>query len=292
MTRAIISRLNKVQSRKAAQLRFCELTLRDLTGETVMIYRVGDGDNPAYDYSSQLKPAKGAGSQEKFSLERQKEQEVPKQKEDKGEGKKLHQKPGADIRVQGGVKLELSGSRADEQEQKADGAAKSKSAGGGLLDAVFSVFKSLFEMVGEFLYKVWNDPPQEVISEDVTPEEAERYTEEYYAMKGIPRPETSAENSANETVSKETGNATERVNVQEEKEVFETRQAERDEKIRKHLRSGNLEQVISLLTDDGRRSVAKNSTLLTYYDKNGKLTQLSASDKERILHGDRHVKKL
>ena len=30
-----------------------------------MIYRVGDGDNPAYDYSSQLKPAKNAESQEK-----------------------------------------------------------------------------------------------------------------------------------------------------------------------------------------------------------------------------------
>ena len=40
-----------------------------------MIYRVGDGDNPAYDYSSQLKPAKNAESQEKFSLDRQKEPE-------------------------------------------------------------------------------------------------------------------------------------------------------------------------------------------------------------------------
>lgn len=257
-----------------------------------MIYRVGDGDNPAYDYSSQLKPAKNAESQEKFSLERQKEQEVPKKKEDKGEDKKLHQKPGADIRAQDGVKLELSGSRVNEQGQKADGAAKGESAGGGLLDAVLSVFKSLFEAVGEFLYKVWNDSPQEVISEDVTPEEAERYTEEYYAMKGIPRPETSAENPANENVSEKGKNATEGMNVQEAKEAFEAKQAERDEKIRKHLRSGNLEQVISLLTDDGKRSVAKNSTLLTYYDKNGKLTQLSASDRERILHGDRNVKNL
>ncbi len=80
--------------------------------------------------------------------------------------------------------------------------------------------------------------------------------------------------------------------VREEKANLETQQAERDEKIRKHLRSGNLDQVISLLTDDGKRSVAKNSTLLTYYDKNGKLTQINASDRERILHGDRHVKTL
>lgn len=257
-----------------------------------MIYRVGDGDNPAYDYSSQLKPAKNAESQEKFSLERQTEQDVPKKKEEKGEDKKLHQKPGVDIRAQDGVRLELSGSRVNEQGQTAAGAAKTESAGGGLFDAVLSIFKSLFEAVGDFLYKVWNDSPQGAVSEDVTPEEAERYTEEYYAMKGIPRPETSVENPAVGNVSKEAGNAAEGVSAQDEKEDFEAKQAERDEKIRKHLRSGNLEQVISLLTDDGKRSVAKNSTLLTYYDKSGKLTQLNASDRERILHGDRHVRKL
>lgn len=239
-----------------------------------MIYRVGDGDNPAYDYSSQLKPAKNAESQEKFSLDRQKEQEVPKKQEKKGEDKKLHQKPGVEIKSQGGVKLELSGSRINEQEQTADSAARAENTGGGLLDAVLSIFKSLFDAVGNFFYKVWNDPPQETVSRDVTPEEAERYTEEYYAMKGIPVPRP--------VVTEKT----------EEPETVSDDSAERDEKIRKHLRSGNLEQVISLLTDDGKRSVAKNSTLLTYYDKNGKLTQLSASDRERILHGDRHVRTL
>lgn len=262
-----------------------------------MIYRVGDGDNPAYDYSSQLKPAKSAESQEKFSLDRQKGQDVPKKKDEKGEDKKLHQKPGVDIRTQGGVKLELSGGRVSDREQTTDGAAKTENAGGGLFDAVFSIFKSLFAAVGEFFYKVWNDPPQETVSEDVTPEEAERYTEEYYAMKGIPRPEAAAVEETEETASAENavqaaGRAAVDADIPEREEDFKKKQAERDEKIRKHLRSGNLEQVISLLTDDGRRSVAKNSTLLTYYDKNGKLTQISASDRERILHGDRHVKTL
>lgn len=257
-----------------------------------MIYRVGDGDNPAYDYSSQLKPAKNAESQEKFSLERQKEQEVPQKKEEKGEDKKLHQKPGASIRTQDGVKLELSGGRVMEREQASDSAVKRKAAGGGLLDAVSAFLKSFFQTVGEFFYKVWNDPPQETVSEDVTPEEAERYTAEYYAMKGIPRPETSVENPSAENVSEKAGNATESGGVGAGREAFEAKQAERDEKIRKHLRSGDLEQVISLLTDDGKRSVAKNSTLLTYYDRNGKLTQINASDRERILHGDRHTRNL
>lgn len=222
-----------------------------------MIYRVGDGDNPAYDYSSQLKPAKNAESQEKFSLDRQKEQAVPEKKEEKREDKKLHEKPGVDIRKQG-VRLELSGKEeSGEQTEKRDVRANGNTPMSGSL---LALFKDLFQSVKDFLYKLWNEPSEEtVISEDVTPEEAERYTEEYYALKGIDP---------------------------------KVREAERDEKIRKQLRSGNLEQVISLLTDDGRRTMAKNSTLLTYYDKSGKLTQLSASDKERILHGDRHVREL
>lgn len=223
-----------------------------------MIYRVGDGDNPAYDYSSQLKPAKNAEGQEKFSLDRQKEQTVPEKKEEKGEDKKLHEKPGVDIRKQG-VRLELSGKgmQGSEAEEGAVSGDKTADARPG---SVVSFFKGLLQSVRDFLYQIWNEPSSEtVISEDVTPEEAERYTQEYYKIKGIDP---------------------------------EEQEAERDEKIRRQLRSGNLEQVMSLLTDDGRRTMAKNSTLLTYYDKSGKLTQLNASDRERILHGDRHVRKL
>lgn len=38
--------------------------------------------------------------------------------------------------------------------------------------------------------------------------------------------------------------------------------------------------------------VVRNSDLVTYYDRSGKLVQPNASDKERILHGDRNVIKL
>lgn len=243
-----------------------------------MIYRVGDGDNPAYDYSSQLKPARNAESQEKFSLDHQKEQAVPDKKENKGEDKKLHEKPGADFKKQG-VRLELSGKSIAgfEEEMEAASKAGQKEAQSGSL---LAFFKGLLQSVMDFLYRVWNESPEDtVISEDVTPEEAERYTEEYYRLKGIERKPAGA---APETV----GNAGVTASKEQESE------RERDEKIRKQLRSGNLEQVISLLTDDGKRSVAKNSTLLTYYDKNGKLTQINASDRERILHGDRNVRKL
>ncbi len=68
--------------------------------------------------------------------------------------------------------------------------------------------------------------------------------------------------------------------------------AQRNEEIQKYLHKGNLEQVISLLTDDGKRTIAKNSDLLTYYNKSGQISKLNASDSERILHGDRNVRKL
>lgn len=251
-----------------------------------MIYRVGDGDNPAFDYSSQLKPAKNAESHEKFSLDRQKEQEYTAKKEAKGEDKKLHEKPGARNRIREGVRLELSGGRDLEETQKRDELHKAQSSSG---TSFFTVVQSLIDAVKRFFYQVWNDTSAESFSEDVTPEEAERYTEEYYAMKGIsPRltePETEDASSKSET--RQTAEL-----PLETPQSYAADQAERDKKIRGHLRSGNLEQVISLLTDDGRRTVAKNSTLLTYYDKSGKLTQINASDRERILHGDRNVRKL
>lgn len=251
-----------------------------------MIYRVGDGDNPAYDYSSQLKPAKNAESQEKFSLDRQKEQAYSAKKEEKGEDKKLHEKSAVRSKTQEGVRLELSGGIDAEKTQGKNFSGEGQTASGASL---LAVVKNIVAAVKDFFYRIWNDIPPEPLSEDVTPEEAERYTEEYYAMKGIPtaRPEEEAAEMAGEP---------EAVFAQEPpaetRQSYEADQAARDEKIRGHLRSGDLDRVISLLTDDGKKSIAKNSTLLTYYDKNGKLTQINASDRERILHGDRNVRSL
>ena len=65
-----------------------------------------------------------------------------------------------------------------------------------------------------------------------------------------------------------------------------------DHEIQPYLKSGDLDRVISLLTDNGRKTIARNSTLLTYYDRNGKMVEPNASDRERILYGDRNTKKL
>ncbi|MCM1267582.1 MAG: hypothetical protein NC302_06725 [Bacteroidales bacterium] len=251
-----------------------------------MIYRVGDGNNPAYDYTSQLKSVGNAEGQEKFSLEHQKEQAASPKKEDKGEDKKLHEKPGAKVSRKEGVRLEISGKDRTEDAAEKETAKKAEvSSGAGFL----SIVQTLIAAVKDFFYRIWNDePPETVFSEDVTPEEAERYTEEYYAMKGI-SPERTAQEADTAASDADTNPSGQPV---ETPQSFAAQQAARDEKIRGHLRSGDLNQVISLLTDNGKRAVAKNSTLLTYYDKNGKLTQLSASDRERILHGDRNMRTL
>lgn len=254
-----------------------------------MIYRVGDNDHPGYDYSRQ-KPTQVSGENEKFSLDHQEKEAFSSKKEEKGEDKKLHEKsPEASLRQKGGVKLELSGSgtlSASKEDKTTASSNADDASGSALWNSVLETFRKIAQYAREFFDKIWNDPPPVAESVDVTPEEAERYTEEYYALKGIDRTavqqETSASsihvNSMTDTVNKSVNKSTVSVN--------------RDAEIQKYLHSGNLEQVISLLTDNGKRSIAKNSTLLTYYDKSGRLTSVNASDSERILHGDRHSKKL
>lgn len=236
-----------------------------------MIYRVGDNDHPSYDYSRQ-KPTQVSGDSEKFSLDHQKEESLSAPKEEKGEDKKLHEKTkGASLREKSGVKLELSGpgsKYAAKQAKEATSSLSDHASGSALWDSVKDTLRKLVQYAKDLFDKIWNDPPPVVESADVSPEEAERYTEEYYALKG-------------------------RENVTTpDKPTRLVNDAERDREIQKYLRSGNLEQVLSLLTDNGNRTIAKNSTLLTYYDKSGRLAPVDASDSERILHGDRHTHKL
>ncbi|MDE5589848.1 MAG: hypothetical protein K2J60_12035 [Acetatifactor sp.] len=65
-----------------------------------------------------------------------------------------------------------------------------------------------------------------------------------------------------------------------------------EREIQKHLQNGDMEQVIRILTDNGRKTPARNSTLLTSYDKNGRMVELDASIRQRTLYGDRNTRKL
>ncbi len=242
-----------------------------------MVNKVGGNDY--YDYSKLKMPdaADKTGTGEKFSLNYQRAQEETTEqdkKDESGESEGI-KKTGSRNIMQGGVRLELSQNSRPVSGTERRRPDSSQDFQQSLIDTVRSWMRILVQSLKDIVYKIWNDPVQQ---EDTAagPEPAqdaaapERLTEEYLAWND---PEHT--HSAEETVS-----------------YPRQRAADRDKEIRQYLRSGNLEQVISLVTDNGNKTMAKNSTLLTYYDRHGRLTPLSASDQERILHGDKNVRKL
>lgn len=215
-------------------------------------------------------------SGEKFSLDYQKADDKKEEEENKekisGEG--LHQNSAGNRSrtvMQSGVKLELSGTGPEKE------AVGQKDSFSELFHTVRSWITTFIRSCKELLNRIWNDPvPEEdVLSAEEAPvEETDRLSEEYLEINQPVSPETTARQA-----------------VEAPEEILSGR-GNTDKEIQQYLRSGNLEQVISLLTDNGHKTMAKNSSLLTYYDRTGRLTSLSASDQERILHGDRNVRKL
>lgn len=67
----------------------------------------------------------------------------------------------------------------------------------------------------------------------------------------------------------------------------DTLHAANDDRILHALKSGDRNHFRSLLSEDGRRTPARNSSLLTYYDAKGNLISPDASVQQRVLHGDR-----
>ena len=247
---------------------------------TDVVNRVNGNDY--YDYSKLKMPdaADRTANGEQFGLAYQRAQEETEKKDEKDKAEAIDVS-GMDMQrtvLQGGVRLELSGSGKPDVGQESF--QQSQSAGLGLFDTIKTWITTFVKSIRELVYRIWNDqPPQEdttlqegLTVQDETAEsgEPERLSEEYLALKkleGLQNPEAAAgERLAHE--------------------------AKREDEIQKLLRSGDMEQVISLVTENGQKTIAKNSTLLTYYDRTGKITPLSASDQERILHGDRNTRNL
>lgn len=232
-----------------------------------MIYRVGDNEITTYDNKS-LKTTAKSGSQEKFSLEQYSEGQIPEDKEKDKDEKKDAQKTGKSMPVRtesGGVKLELSaaGISGKGGGNRAQRSAESES-GKAFLESVRQLWEKFITFLKGIFEKIWNDPPAEaaVVSEESDtagtsqPQEGETEPEPLSA------------------------------------EALEKEQQEKEAKIRECLASHDMNRMVSLLTEDGNKTLARNSTLLTYYDKTGKIADVNVSDRERILHGDRNVRKL
>lgn len=250
-------------------------------------------NNDYHDYSKLKMPNAADKSEngEKFSLnyQRAQEEKEDKDKKDKeGESGAAGKIPPRTV-VQGGVRLELSRNNQLSSDMRASGKDGTQASGQSLIDTVRSWLQTFAQSLKDFFYRIWND--EKVQADAVNVEETafdkadgaidgdgtepdlkepERLTEEYLALNN-PESMENPEDAAKQQIQRET---------------------DRNKEIQKYLRSGNLDQVISLVTENGRKTMAKNSTLLTYYDRTGRIAPLSASDQERILHGDKNVRKL
>ena len=245
-----------------------------------MVNRI-DGNN-YYDYQK-LKNVNIPDASEKFSLDyKQNElQSEAKEKKDKSENAADEQKLSSD---KNGVKLELSSrgqsaaaGRSYMGLSKSDTKPESQS----IVDTIRTFVSTAIEAVKDFFYKLWYDDPQPGDAGSIETMESVALESETLDSESAATIETSETDGHAEAEQEIDAGTAYRMDVEK-----------RHREIQPYLRKGDLNQVINLLTDDGRKTIARNSSLLTYYDKNGRMVEPNASDRERILHGDGNVRKL
>ena len=241
--------------------------------------------NHYYEYEK-IKNLKVSDNGEKFSLDYRNEQ-LPANAKDNEEKEESEKEIGQST-LQNGVRLEISnGSRAANAEKTAARtAAKSGNntatlaeQASSFIESVRSFIASAIDAVKNLFDKIWNEPqPESTVQESGTE------TEQFLTGENIPTQSVNDlyHNQA-ETIYESPQDA---LLSQQRNTVL------LDREIRPYLKSGDLDHVIDLLTDNGKKTAARNSTLLTYYDKNGRMVEPNASDRERILHGDRNTRKL
>ncbi len=282
-----------------------------------MIDRVNGNEYRGYPQLKTPDAADKTGDGEKFSLAYQRARDDKDEKESGGREKDLAAhaagRPGESA-GQDGVRLELS---SQGQRAASMGAAGAKDGAGtegaSQTSGLLSIFRSVREFLGSawaalknILYRIWNDVPAEQES-GVSGQTAEtdvlseQIAEAVVADEGL---ETAARNAGTETAIADEGVGTaaagesmaaaadeELLTPEALREAQISEEKRLDREVRPYLKSGNLSQVINLVTDNGKKTVAIHSTLLTYYDRTGKVVEPNASDRERILHGDRNTRR-
>lgn len=136
----------------------------------------------------------------------------------------------------------------------------------GLLDSIKSVFLRIRDAISKF----WNETG-----------EAEAEVQEAISNQEIPTQGLEAESLAEIPGDVVDG-------IPEEQVVYATDEAAPTVQELKN----DPESIAKFMVDYGGRHLAKNSTLLTQYDRNGNITAPSPSDSRRILQGDRGVTQL
>ena len=249
-----------------------------------MVNRV-DG-NKYYEYTK-LKNVNVSDTGEKFSLDYKQDELQPEEKEKKD--KTLSAQEKQQTMQQSGVKLELSGqgqTASADMDRLRNRNAADAAAQPSLFELVQSFFTTLISTIKDFFYKIWYDPEPPADSSSLADNGSETASEKELV-------ETENISAMNDQISeKNEASSKQDVTDMDALTAHRVNEERLQREIQPYLRSGDLNQVISLLTDNGRKTTARNSTLLTYYDRNGRMVEPSASDRERILHGDRNTRKL
>lgn len=242
----------------------------------IMVNRV-DG-NHYYEYTkTQNLNVQDTG--EKFSLD-YKQEELPGGKSQKE--KEASEREKQNTAEQSGVRVDISGyGRTAGTDRKQGTSAKSGEAAGqgqSVISMIQDIFRTAIAAFKDFFDKIWNDPQTDIKAAEP-------------GLENAPEVMDTAQENDNPPLVRDMGTVPE-TNEPETAETFYQNEARLNREIQPYLRKGDLNQVINLLTDNGKKTAARNSTLLTYYDRNGRMIEPSASDSQRILYGDRNARRL
>lgn len=266
-----------------------------------MVNKVDGNHYPVY--TKQQKPSI-PGSTEKFSLEDngndslRESGDMFKKDASDSENKPLSERDG--------VKLELSGngqasygSKQNKEKQTTANTAEQVP----VLETIRSFVKTALGAIRDFLYQLWNDPPAEKDIQTVSGDAVETMESADSFPPTASWESSDAEDSAlpmnpadtldllNATPATALDNPADSTHTQKRLNIFPLQDELPDYEIRQSLQEGDMDRVIRLLTNNGKKTAARNSSLLTSYDKNGKIVEPSASDRGKILYGDRNTLK-
>lgn len=219
---------------------------------------------------------------EKFSLD-YKQEELAGEKSQKH--KEVSEQEKQKAAEQSGVRVDISGyGRTSGTDNKQAASVKNRETAKqeqSILSMVQDIFRTAIASLKDLFDKIWNEPkPDEAVQENSTAEQQKTALEVWEAGQEDMLQRSEPADGRTEEEQPETA------------ESFYQNEARLNQEIQPYLRNGDLNQVINLLTDNGKKTAARNSTLLTYYDRNGRMVEPSASDSQRILYGDRNARKL
>lgn len=230
-----------------------------------------DGNN-YYIYTKQKKidvPDTG----EKFNLGYNKNESSS----DAKEKKEISEQEKQQAAERSGVMLELSGRRqnaeADGRRQAEASKEQNTSEQVPLLETIREYVMAAIAAVREFFHSIWNDSQPEDAASDILQDASREGLQELSEEISSDIPQEPVEF----------------IDASDERSVSAMDEERRNREIQQSLRDRDMEHVIRLLTDNGKRTIAKNSTLLTSYDRNGRVIEPNASDREKALHGNRNT---